>query len=207
MSPCRILIIMAAALVVSSPASSAARVRPRVSIVVKNPDPQANAARARLRRLIQRHDLVGWTFTHKVVIDGSDRVIPHSHPVLTLHDRHHNDGDLLLSTYVHEQLHWFMDARRPQVEAAIAELRRLYPKVPVGFPDGGRNAASTYEHLIICHLELAAMRALLGELRAFVLQRFWAQDHYRWIYRRVAAEGDKIAAVAKKHGLVPGVRK
>ena len=172
-----------------------------LQIEITNPTPEAAKVKASLQKLVAEHDLAKWLFTTKIVVDGSYETIPHSHPVLTLHSRHHLDPELLLSTFVHEQLHWHIDDNEKKTNAAIADLKKLYPKVPVGFPEGGFNERSTYEHLMICYLELAAMGQLLGEFRAFQLLQYWQQDHYTWIYGRVREERRKIGAIVKRHGL------
>jgi hypothetical protein len=51
-------------------------------------------------------------------------------------------------------------------------------------------------------LEYGDDKELLGELRAKQVMEFWVTDHYRWIYRQVLDEGDKIRAVLQKHKLV-----
>jgi hypothetical protein len=56
-----------------------------------------------LERLLASYDLGKYTFTRSVVVD--EKSIPCVHPVSTLHSRHLGQNDLLLSTYVHEQLH------------------------------------------------------------------------------------------------------
>jgi hypothetical protein len=76
------------------------------------------ATKAELEKLLQQYDLSGLAFTHEVVID--ERAIPHSHPVLTLHTRHLGNDDQLLSTYVHEQLHWFLNERQRDSERETA---------------------------------------------------------------------------------------
>jgi hypothetical protein len=156
---------------------------------------------AQLERLLQAHDLTRWTVTHSIVIDETE--IPHSHPVLTLHARHRKDDELLLSTYVHEQMHWFLAAHREQAEAATAALRRLFPKMPVGYPEGSSDAAGNYEHLIVIYLEYRADQALLGDLKAREVMQFWAADHYRWLYREVLRDPEKVGAIVKAHGLIP----
>src|SRR5437016_4838784 len=65
--------------------------------------------REQLVRLLKTYDLAKWTFTKSVIIDQES--IPHSDPVLTLSTRHLRDDELLLSTYIHEQLHWFFVQR------------------------------------------------------------------------------------------------
>jgi hypothetical protein len=155
--------------------------------------------KAQLETLLRTYDLHKWTFTNKVLID--DQAIPHSHPILTLHTRHLNSDDQLLSTYLHEQLHWWLDAKSDQTRKAEDELRKLYPKVPVGYPEGARDEESTYLHLIDCYLELQADRVFIGEKRAAEVMKFWANDHYRWVYRTVINDEPKIAEIVSKNKL------
>ncbi|NJM35541.1 MAG: bifunctional phosphoribosylaminoimidazolecarboxamide formyltransferase/IMP cyclohydrolase [Rhodomicrobium sp.] len=48
------------------------------------------------------------------------RVIPHSHPVLTLNTQYVEDDTAQTATFLHEQFHWFLGERRSAVDAAIA---------------------------------------------------------------------------------------
>lgn len=52
----------------------------------------------------------------------------------------------LLSSFVHEQLHWILLARVRQALAAMAELQAVFPEVPVGYPEGAVDRSSTYLH-------------------------------------------------------------
>src|SRR5215472_7467785 len=157
------------------------------------------ATKAQLERLIAAHDLRQWTFTREIVID--EKSIPHSHPVLTLHTRHLKQDDDLLSTYLHEQLHWFLTRHPAETKAAEQDLVKLYPNVPVGYPEGANDTESTYLHLLVCRLEQQADRAVLGEERTAEVMRFWAGDHYRWVYRTVLADGARIDEILERHGL------
>lgn len=85
--------------------------------------------RDQLQRLLKTYDLSSWTWTRKVLIDQD--AIPHSHPVLTLHVRQLKDDLALLSTFVHEEYHWYEAAHPQETAAAIAELKTAYPHVPV----------------------------------------------------------------------------
>jgi hypothetical protein len=160
--------------------------------------------RDQLQRLLTNYDLSGWIFTKSVVID--ETAIPHSHPVLTLHTRHLKDDELLLSSFLHEQLHWFLAGKKEGTDQAINELRALFPKVPVGSPQGAGDERSTYVHLIVNYLEYRADRELLGELKARQVMDFWAADHYTWIYSTVLSRGRDIGNIAFKHDLVPSGR-
>lgn len=158
-----------------------------------------------LNHLLQTGDMSKWIVTKTVVIDHD--AIPHSHPVLTLHARHLRDDDLLLSTFVHEQMHWFLAAHRQDAETAMTELRKLYPKSPVGYPEGSNDEQGNYEHFLVVGLEWRADRELLGELKARQVMEFWAADHYTWIYRTVLKDRRKIDDLLRAHRLIPGAQK
>jgi hypothetical protein len=182
-------------------ASSALAASPHVSISLKNRDAKEGATQSQLERLLSQYDLTPWIFTTSVVIDEDS--IPHSHPVLTLHTRHLKDDDLLLSTFVHEQAHWFFDQHHEDAAKAVAELRGLYPSIPVGFPEGSNDSDGNYEHLIVIYLEDEADRKLLGELRAWQVMSFWSQDHYTWLYRTVLKDRARLRDLVRKHHLDP----
>lgn len=172
-----------------------------LEITLKHADDKREMlTRDQLRRLVSQHDLSKWLFTKKVLIDR-DAGIPHSHPVLTLDTDYLKDDELLLATFVHEQIHWHLTQKDEQTKRAIAELKGLFPNAPAGPPDGARDQESTYLHLIVCYLEYQAVRELLGELRGRQVIEFWATHHYRWVYRQVLDEGRRIGGVVRKHGL------
>ena len=173
-----------------------------IAIALAHGTPAERQLEQRLRALLAANDLSRWTFTRRVVIDETE--IPHSHPVLTLHARHRHDDELLLSTYVHEQMHWFLATRQKQAEAAEAELRLRYPKIPVGFPEGSADDDGNYEHLLVIWLEYRADQALLGELKTREVMQFWAGDHYTWLYAKVLSEPRAIGEVIHKYHLEPG---
>ena len=178
-----------------------AQIPTELKIVTANAAPAEIATATQLQRLVAANEVGRWLFTTEVMID--QRAIPHSHPVLTLHARYTRDDDLLLSTFLHEQLHWFLDQRGAATEAAIAELRPLYPALPVGFPDGAADQNSSYLHLLVCMLEYEADRAVMGELRARQVMEYWAGHHYRRIYRAILDRPQPIIDALRKHGLFP----
>jgi hypothetical protein len=156
---------------------------------------------AQIRRLLKEYDLARWLFTRSIVID--EESIPHSHPVLTLHTRHLKDDELLLSTFVHEQLHWFLEQQHAATAAAVKDLEVLFPNVPVGFPEGADTKHASYEHLLVNYLEYSADKQLLGELRAREVMDFWSTDHYSWIYRTILERPRELGEIIAKHGLIP----
>jgi len=191
-------LLAAASLVLACGSSTAAD---DVELTLAHGGPAETQVEGRLRSLLSRYDLSPWTITRRVVIDQDE--IPHSHPVLTLHARHRNDDELLLSTYVHEQLHWWLATRPKETAEAEAELRLHYPNIPVGYPEGSSDDEGNYEHLLVIYLEYRADQTLLGELKAREVMQFWASDHYTWLYEKVLSEPDVIGRVVKKYGLSP----
>ena len=175
----------------------------RVEITLKNGSEAEIRTKEQLQGLLKTYDLSKWVFTKSVLID--EESIPHSHPVLTLNTRHLKDNELLLSTFVHEQLHRFFQQRK-ETDEAVKELRVLFPKVPVGFPDGAEDEYGTYVHLLVIFFEWRADRDLFGELKARQVMDFWATDHYRWVYKTVLERPRDIWKIISKHKLIPPER-
>jgi hypothetical protein len=176
----------------------------KFDISLKHGSREEIQTKGQLQRLLQTYDLSKWIFTRSILID--EKATPHSHPVLTLHTRHLSDDELLLSSFVHEQIHWFLVQRDKETEGAIKELRALFPKVPVGFPEGAGSEDSTYLHLLVNYLEYRADRELLGELKARQVMDFWSTDHYTWVYKTVLERARDIGNIAFKYKLVPAAR-
>jgi len=172
---------------------------PQLEITLEHGSEAERGAQERLERLLREHDLERWIFTHEILIDEETR-IPHSHPVLTLNTDIEDDTDLL-STFVHEQLHWLESDRREATEGAIADFRKIFPEVPVRGSEGARDEYSTYLHLVVCDLEYQALTELIGKKRA--LEHLAKMGHYRWIYRQVL-ERPEVREINARHGfLVP----
>jgi hypothetical protein len=158
-----------------------------------------------LRRLLEHYDLDRWINTNDVVIQS--RVIPHSHPVLTLNTRYVGGGERApddhaqLSVFVHEQGHWYFTAHRDATFAAMEELGRLFPETPSPENGGARDRDSTLLHLMVCMLEYDAMVELVGRDRAREL--LGASEIYPWVYARILSDEDnaRIRAVMATHRL------
>jgi hypothetical protein len=172
-----------------------------LDITLKHGSPAEARTREQLQRLVAKYDLSPWIHTKSIVID--EQAIPFSHPVLTLHTRHAKDDELLLSTFVHEQSHWFIAARPEATEQAIGDLRKLWPSVPAGGTAGARDEYSTYLHLLVCYLEQQADVRLLGELMTKQVMEFWATDHYTWVYQTVISRGREIGQIMRERKLTP----
>ena len=154
------------------------------------------ATGAQLLALLDRYDLSHWRFTSTVRIERG--VIPHSHPTLTLNTRHLDDDGLLLATYLHEQLHWFLGGRLEGAMRAIEALRQRYPQPPVGYPEGAEDEFSSHLHYMICYLEWRALHAVVGANEAQRIFTFWRGDHYRDIYAAVMDDTEAIGEIVER---------
>jgi hypothetical protein len=136
------------------------------------------------------------------IVPGGDT---YARPILTLGNRFADSEDLLLSTYLHEQMHWYLwhlgTPDRDMLEPFYDELVRRYPQAPVELPDGARNYDATYSHLVVNWLEVAATSEFIGRERAFNIAS--TQRSYRWIYRTVVKDWDALGELYERHGIVP----
>jgi hypothetical protein len=80
-------------------------------------------------RLLRRYDLSRWRFASTVCVEQG--VVPHRHPTLTRNTRRPDDDGLLLSTYLHEQRHSFLETDPPGRDETISALRPLAPAVSI----------------------------------------------------------------------------
>ena len=170
---------------------------PKVTIDLARDTPREQLAKQTLEQVLASNNLKKYTFTRKVIIEQA--AVNHAFPVLTLNGRFATSADEMLSSYIHEQLHWHLRDHASQQQAAIAELRRLYPRAPVGLPQSAESEYSTYGHLVDCYLEIVADRELLGPERTAAVIR--GKPWYTWIYATVLADEKQIADVVNRHKL------
>lgn len=175
----------------------------RIDIDLSRAEREAARIRELLTALRRRHDLARFEFTRHVQIVPAGPT--HSHPILTLGTRFAESEDLLLSTYLHEQMHWYLwrlgGPDHDPVAPFFDELVRRYPKAPTRLPEGARNYEQTYVHLVVCWLEVAAMSELIGRERAHAIAD--TQWGYRWIYRTVITDAEPLGRLFAEHGIVP----
>jgi hypothetical protein len=187
---------IAATVVVGLVATAAAQ-GPAIKIELAHGTEREHRTRDTLQRTLAIYDLKKYTFTKRVVIE--ERAINHAFPVLTLNVGFASSPDDLLSSYIHEQLHWHLRDLESRQRSAVAELRRWYPRVPVGLPEGAENEYSTYGHLVDCYLEIQADRELLGPTRATAV--IANKPYYTWIYSTILRDEDRIGSIVNRYEL------
>ena len=175
----------------------------RIDIDLGEAEREAERIRAWLEALRRRHDLERFEYTRHV------RIVPagptYSHPILTLGTRFTETEDLLLSTYLHEQMHWYLwllgGPDHDPVAPIFDELVRRYPQAPIWLPEGARSYEQTYVHLVVCWLEIEAAAAVIGRERANrMADTTWG---YRWIYRTVVTDRDPLCELFTTNGIYP----
>jgi hypothetical protein len=175
----------------------------RIDLDLEHARREGERVRTMLEALRRRHDLSRFEYTQIVrIVPGGDTF---SHPILTLGNRFADSEDLLLSTYLHEQMHWYLWHLGTPDSDPLApffdELVRRYPEAPTELPDGARNYQATYTHLVVNWLEVAATAQFIGQARAFAIAD--AQRSYRWIYKTVLRDWDLLGELYQRHGVVP----
>ena len=190
--------VLAALMAVIASSTALAAETPSITIDLAHGTPREQLTKQTLEQVLASYDLKRYTFTRKLIIEQG--ATNHAFPTLTLNAAFASSPDLLLSSFLHEQLHWHLRNRDQQQRAAIGELRSLYPKVPVGLPASAESAYSTYGHLVDCYLEILADREVIGFERTDALLR--AKPWYTWIYSTVLADEKLIGGVVARHQLL-----
>ena len=182
-----------AALFLSLPAFAA----DAIDIQTSHRSPRELQEKLELEQLLKKYDVSKYTFTRTVVIE--ERAMNHAFPTLTLNVHFLGSDDELLSSFLHEQLHWYLAQHRQAMEDGVRRLKAMYPRAPVGLPEGADSEYSTYGHLVDCYLEIQADRELIGRERTdrVIKNKPW----YTWIYKTILQDEDRIAALVKAERL------
>jgi hypothetical protein len=173
---------------------------PQLQITEIEPNKWTALTKQNLLQLFQVYDLTPLLFTR--VIQVQSRVIPHSHPVLTLNTRFAEEPKKLLATWLHEELHWWVTFKKEQTQMALKELRRIYLQVP-GANESLRHAE--YLHLIVCYLEYKSLISYLGEKEAkkIIVDLIKKDRIYPWVYTQVLYKNYAVEKIVHKYGLIP----
>lgn len=175
---------------------------PDVEIRSRRNSEEEHVTGEHLRELLSRHDLSPWLFARVVLLDEDGKARPYrfyrqgGQFIIRVHARFRGPEDLL-RRFIHEQLHVHLALHPTRVRAAVEDLRRFYPKVPVGAPDGAKSELGTYQMLLLGRLERDALERLLDRdaLR-------YAQPHQmRFVYNEVENHAHRLRAVLHRHGL------
>lgn len=166
-----------------------------------NPSERTALTKKNLLLLAKNYNLEPFLYTK--VINVQPKVIPHSHPILTLNTRNAEFPEKILAAWLHEEFHWWEERNPENVKKSIAEFKAMYPVLPQ--TGGAHNEHSTYLHLSVCFLEFKALSFYLGETKAREIIKETAEVNkiYPWIYTQILEKTSVIEAVVKKYNLLP----
>ncbi len=170
-----------------------------IEITEINPNRLTALTKQNLFHLAKVYDLKPFLFTKQIHIQSY--VVPHSHPILTINTRHADRPQHLLSTWLHEEFHWWAGMNQKSTDRAISQLKKIYPNVP-GEVSTSR---SIYLHLIICYLEYRALVHYLGEKESQVIVRELIEKDklYPWVYQQILMKENDIGKVIVANKLIP----
>lgn len=174
---------------------------PEIQITEISPNKWTALTRQNIEHLIQIYHLAPLFFTKDIHIQS--RVIPHSHPQLTLNTRYAEEPKKLLAVLIHEQFHWWAVSKKEAFEKAIIDVKKLFPVLP---KEGlAKDAESTYLHLIICYLEYEGLIYYLGKKDANAILKDFIQKEkiYPWIFTQVYLKNKEIGQIVTKFDLRP----
>ena len=161
--------------------------------------PREMRTAAQLREVLATSDMSGLQWTSRVIVEHW--AVPHSHPILTLNTRH--EGDQLLATYIHEQMHWWT-AEHPSFGQAVEDTRQEWSTVPAVGKGGADSEHSTRLHLIVCHLERRAVQRVVDVDRAAtVLRRQMDDQVYPWVYGQIDSHQSMLDRICSDRDLWP----
>jgi FAD/FMN-containing dehydrogenase len=99
-----------------------------------------------LKDLTKKFDLSPYYFTRKIQIEKF--ATPHDYPVLTLNTLHQNDPDLLLSAFLHEEIHKFLGGpNQENTRRAIKKLRKILDTCGAEVVEPAENEEHVWERL------------------------------------------------------------
>lgn len=153
----------------------------------------------RLEALLNKHALEPYLYTKDIKIQAD--IIPHSHPTLTLNTDFASDTHLL-STFLHEQMHWYSLSKDYDQEAMGKSIYALYPVVPSALPVGAGSTQSTYLHILICYLEYHTLSQVLGKEAAKEHMQYMSKQYYTWVYETIVKDQAQLEAIFRKYGLL-----
>ncbi|MDZ7871082.1 MAG: hypothetical protein U5L02_18105 [Rheinheimera sp.] len=130
--------------------------------------------------------------------------VPRSHPVLTMntHENYLKSQTKLLSTYLHEQLHWHVIINgKVSYGQFMRRVKAEFPDVKVGGAQGSSDEEGTLNHIVVCYLEYLALSELIGQPEA--KNNLASNHYYKWVYQTVLDPKNKgkLDALVNEFGL------
>lgn len=165
------------------------------------PDKKTAITKQNLQHLEQVYELQPFLFLKKVSISSTDS--PPTTAMLNIGTRFAHKPNKLLSQLLHEQLHVWLRLNTSKTAFALAELKKIYPRIPS--ETRAQDRFSVYPHLIVCYLEYEALTFYLGRKQATqILTELMRKDKILpWVYFQVLKKNFAIKQIVKRYELLP----
>lgn len=170
-----------------------------ITVTTKSETASEKHVKRRLEKLFDSFDLEKYLYTKGIQIQ--DSIIPHSHPVLTLNTAFRDDVHLL-STFLHEQMHWYTLSKHKEVGQVAHTIIKTYTNVPVNLPEGGGSEQSTYLHILVNYLEFHALSQVIGYEKAKSHMEFMCTQHYTWVYKTILEDEKELETLLSTNKLL-----
>ncbi len=174
---------------------------PRLTVTEINPNKWTGLTRQNLDHLVKIFPLAPMFFTTDIHIQPQS--VPTSHPILTLNTRYAENPNLLLASFLHYELHWWLERKSKEFQLAQADLKSLFFPLPAVAIS--KSEKDTFQHLIICFLEYEALIHYLNlkEANKILKDLIYKEKIHPWIYKQAYKNYEEIKFIVKKYELMP----
>ncbi len=166
-------------------------------IIETRPDKETAMTKQNLLHLAQVYDLSPFLFTKRVMISSESKAT--AKPILTLGTEEAEAPKLLLANFLGLELDWWLSTKKELEDAALAQLRKIYPKVPQA------EALAAHRELLLSFLKMRALEFYLGKVEArLVMQEISKKmKPTRWADTQVLRQDNSVQKVVETIGLYP----
>jgi hypothetical protein len=166
-----------------------------------NPSKWTFLVKQNLLQIAQVYDLTPFLFTKTIQVES--KVVPHSHPILTLNTRFAESPSHLLALFLNQQFHWWLSLHHKETSIAIHELKKNLPNAPETQSLG---KDSTYLKILAAQLEAMALDYYLGikESKKILSEKISKEKQDPWVYKVILTRSNEFKNILRANGLLPG---
>jgi len=171
----------------------------KITLSGKNKERELKA-KSQIERLVKTYNLERYILSSNITIEY--HATPEAHTDIALNTLWVEDDDMALASFLHEQMHLIGNVKSREVEKTLRQLSNTYSNIPIGKFLGAKSTHSNYVHIIINFLEYKALREVLGKEKAREIIEKRANLIYKWIYKKVIEDYDKLQVLFSKNGIL-----
>lgn len=153
-----------------------------------------------LKRLITEFNVEPWVRVRDINI--KKRGISQSNP-FTINTRHIKDRQMLLATFLHEQIHRLEPEHKTEFTRAMQEIENEFHDLLSDNTGDATDRLAAKRHFIVCYFEIKAVKKLLGTGTGLAV--IGRKDKNVWIYQQllIPAKAAIVRDICLNHRLNP----